>query len=73
MIDTELIGWIATLMLLLGYILNARKKISSWVIWMIGNTLMCMYAILIESNSIAFLSTVLVGLNIYGFISWKRQ
>ena len=31
MIDIELIGWVATLLLLLGYYLNAKKKIASWV------------------------------------------
>ena len=72
MIDTELIGWVATILLLIGYYLNAQKKIISWIIWIVGNSTMLIYALLIQSESIAFLSFVLVLLNIYGYVSWKR-
>ena len=72
MIDVELIGWIATLLLLLGYYLNAKKKIISWVIWITGNSVMLLYAWQIESSSVAFLSAVLILLNIYGYYSWKK-
>lgn len=69
----EVLGWIATALLLVGYWLNAKKKISSWFFWMIGNSLMLGYAVLIESNSVAFLSVVLIALNIYGYFSWKNE
>ena len=69
----EVLGWIATALLLVGYWLNAKKKISSWFFWMIGNSLMLGYAVLIESNSVAFLSVVLIALNIYGYFRWKND
>ena len=70
--NIELIGWIATALLLLGYYLNANKQISSWSFWFIGNGTMLVYAVLIGSHSIACLSIVLMGLNIYGYVSWKK-
>ena len=74
MIDNiELLGWAATLTLLIGYYLNAKKKISSWCFWLIGNTMMLGYAYLISSHSIAFLSVVLIGMNLYGYFSWKNS
>ena len=72
MIDTELIGWIGTLLLLFGYYLNAKKQIVSWAIWIVGNSTMLVYAWLIESSSVAFLSAVLILLNIYGYYSWRK-
>lgn len=69
----EVLGWIATALLLVGYWLNAKKQISSWFFWMIGNSMMLVYAALIESNSVAFLSVVLIALNIYGYFSWKNE
>tara|TARA_R110002020_G_scaffold180164_1_gene374386 strand:- start:3290 stop:3514 length:225 start_codon:yes stop_codon:yes gene_type:complete len=72
-VSIEVLGWIATALLLVGYWLNAKKKISSWFFWMIGNSLMLGYAVLIESNSVAFLSVVLIALNIYGYFSWKNE
>tara|TARA_B100001123_G_scaffold305012_1_gene340710 strand:+ start:693 stop:920 length:228 start_codon:yes stop_codon:yes gene_type:complete len=67
----ELLGWAATAILLVGYLANARKKLYSWIIWLIGNTLMLVYAACIESYSVAFLSVVLMGMNVYGYFSWK--
>ena len=72
MIGIELIGWIATAILLLGYYLNANKQISSWAFWFIGNGIMLVYALLIQSYSVASLSVILMGLNIYGYVSWKK-
>jgi nicotinamide riboside transporter PnuC len=72
-VSIEVLGWIATALLLVGYWLNAKKQISSWFFWMIGNSMMLVYAALIESNSVAFLSVVLIALNIYGYFSWKNE
>ena len=69
----ELIGWVATMMLLVGYYFNARRKIYSWIIWLFGNNIMFFYALLIQSYSIAFLSAALACLNIYGYVSWKKN
>ena len=73
MIDVELIGWIATVLLLIGYYLNAKRQRISWVVWIAGNTLMGVYAYMISSMSVACLSVILVGLNIYGYNSWKNN
>ena len=72
-INIEWLGWAATALLLVGYYLNANKKIASWFFWFFGNTIMLVYAILIQSYSVAFLSVFLMGMNIYGYISWKRD
>lgn len=69
----EVLGWVATITLLIGYVLNARQHISSWITWMGGNSLMAAYGWLIESYSLLFLSVVLVCLNVYGYFSWKSN
>ena len=72
-INIEWLGWAATTILLIGYYLNANKKISSWFFWFFGNTIMLVYAIVIQSYSVAFLSVFLMGMNIYGYIAWRRD
>ena len=72
-INIEWLGWTATALLLVGYYLNANKNIISWFFWFFGNTIMLIYAMLIQSYSVAFLSVFLMGMNIYGYISWKRD
>jgi len=69
----EILGWVATTILLIGYFLNARKQTISWLFWIVGNTIMGIYAYLISSMSVVALSVILVGLNIYGFYSWKKD
>ena len=71
--NIEILGWIATAILLIGYYLNAKKYISSFIIWFIGNTLMGIYAYVIESFSVVALSIVLMVLNLYGYNNWKSD
>jgi len=70
---TEILGWTATALLLVGYYLNAKQHIYSWLVWLVGNSMMMIYAMLIQSYSVAFLSIVLVFLNIFGFYSWRKN
>ncbi len=72
-IGIEWLGWIATITLLVGYVLNAKQCIMSWIVWLHGNALMFIYALLIHSYSVAFLSIVLMVLNIYGYNKWKQN
>ena len=71
--NIEILGWIATAILLIGYYLNAKKYISSFIIWFTGNALMGIYAYVIESFSVVALSIVLMVLNLYGYNSWKSD
>ena len=66
-------GWIGTLMILLGYYLNAKKKTSSWYVWFIGNMFMFIYSMGIQAFPQVALAVVLMGLNIYGYIQWKNK
>jgi len=70
---TEILGWTATALLLVGYYLNAKQYIYSWLVWLVGYSMMMIYAMLIQSYSVAFLSIVLVFLNIFGFYSWRKN
>ena len=71
--DIELLGWLATFILLVGYWANAHKKLFSWIVWAVGNLLMLVYALVIQSYSVAFLSIVLICMNIYGYLTWKKE
>ena len=66
----ELIGWIGTFFIPLGYYLNANKLMSSWYAWFIGNLLLMIYSIYMN---VVALAIILMGLNIYGYFSWKEN
>ena len=67
----EVIGWIGFLFIIIGYMLNARRLISCFYFWGVGNILMIMYAIL--TNTLPNLATAVIVLimNVYGYINWR--
>ena len=69
----ELFGWIGFLHLIIGYILNARKQISCFYFWGFGNILMIVYAILISSNPQVATAVIVLIMNVYGYMEWKRK
>ena len=63
-ISIEWLGWLATATLLVGYYMNAKQLLTSWIVWFFGNGFMLVYALIIQSYSVAFLSIALMALNI---------
>ena len=61
------LGWFATLLVLAGFYVNSLKKSSlAMIMWIIGDGLWILYDYLISNWSHAILSTIIIGLNIYG-------
>ena len=70
MVDS--LGWIATSLILLGYYLNAKQSVTSWLVWFLGNTFMLVYSIFISAWPQVGLAIALLCLNVYGYIEWKK-
>ena len=68
----NLLGWIATTLILLGYYLNAKQDTSSWIVWFVGNLCMLVYSLLIQAWPQVGLAIALLCLNVYGYIEWKK-
>ena len=68
----DLIGWLGTICILFGYYLNAQKYNSSWVVWFLGNLFMLVYSINITASPQVLLALVLMGLNVYGYLNWRK-
>ncbi len=69
----NLLGWTGTSFILFGYYLNAKQSVTSWIVWFLGNLLMLLYSIFIEAWPQAVLNAALLGLNVYGYIEWKKN
>ena len=67
------LGWVGVIFVLAGYYLMARKDISAWVLWFIGNIFIGLYSYAIEAYPTVILSIVLVIMNVYGFTMWKIE
>ena len=68
----DIIGWLGTICILFGYYLNAQKYNSSWVVWFLGNLFMLVYSISISASPQVLLALVIMGLNVYGYINWRK-
>ena len=70
---TEILGWLGFVLILLGYYFNARQKIFCFYIWGFGNIAFLVYAILINALPQVAMSIFVLGMNVYGYIEWKRK
>ena len=69
----ELVGWVGFLFIISGYYLNAKKHPYCFYIWGVGNILFILYAALINSIPMFFMSIFTLGMNIYGWIQWNKN
>ena len=69
----EVIGWLGFVGLIVGYILNAKKRISCFYVWGLGNILMMIYAVMIDSNPQVATAFVVLLMNVYGYIEWTKK
>jgi membrane protein implicated in regulation of membrane protease activity len=66
------LGWIATILCLLGNLFVVKKK-NGFLIWFIGTAIMLILAILRKDWSQTTLFTIYEGINLWGYFSWKKQ
>ena len=71
----ELLGWISTALVLVGYITNARGLTkTAMVAWIIGDIGWIIYDIFISNISHMVLSLVIICINLYGIYRiWKKS
>ena len=72
----ELLGWISTGLVLVGYVLNAKDvRTGAMVTWIVGDTGWIVYDFFIDNVSHLVLSLVIITINVYGMynIAKKKQ
>ena len=63
----EVLGWIGTLLVLIGYWANSNSQHRlEMTTWIAGDIIWITYDIFIENWSHMVLSSVIIGINIYG-------
>ena len=68
----DIIGWLGTVCILFGYYLNAKKLDMSWIVWFLVNLFMLVYSVKINASPQVLLAVVLMGLNVYGYLNWRK-
>ena len=68
-----MIGWIAVICSVVGIVLNARKVIWCWAVWIISNIMWTIHALTIKDWAAVCLWIVFTGFNIYGWYQWQSD
>ena len=69
----DLIGWLGTTMILIGYYLYAKKYKTCFYVWGIGNIAFLIYSYLINATPQIAVSFFVLGMNIYGYKQWSKS
>ena len=64
---------IALILSVIGIILNAKKIIWCWLVWIISNIFWIIYMINRDEISSVILWIVFTIFNIYGWYEWKKN
>lgn len=67
-----IMGYITLILSFIGIILNARRKRSSWIVWILSNVVWLIYAVNPVQWPLILMQICLLGGNIYGLIKWKK-
>ena len=70
----EVLGWISTGLVLIGYILNAKDiRTAAMVTWIIGDTGWIAYDFFIDNISHLVLSFIIISINVYGMYHIRKS
>jgi len=69
----EGLGWLGFVHIMMGYYLNAKKNISCFYFWALGNICFLVYASLIDAAPQIAMSMFVLIMNWYGYRTWKRE
>ncbi len=70
----EVLGWTSTVLVLLGYVLNAKMKYqAAMVTWIVGDIGWIVYDFFITNISHLVLSVVIISINLYGIFQQKKK
>jgi nicotinamide riboside transporter PnuC len=68
-----MLGWVTTIVCLIGSFLNAKKMIMCFLFWTIGNVLWLYMDIINHNYSRATLDIVQGIITLYGYTEWKKE
>jgi nicotinamide riboside transporter PnuC len=67
------ISWLLVALSMVGTFLNAKRKRSGFLVWMVANVGLVAYNISIEQWALALMFAAYFALAIYGWIEWGKR
>jgi hypothetical protein len=71
---TEIIGWLATILVLIGFVVNAKgKPLQAMILWIVGDLMWIVFDCLRSIHPHLVLSTAIIAINSYGIYNLKKK
>ena len=64
--------WIALILSVIGIMLNAKKNILCWIVWIASNICWIVYLIPLGQTAQILLWVIFGSFNMYGWYEWKK-
>lgn len=68
-----ILGWIAAVLSIIGILLNAKKNILCWPIWLVSNVMWISHFIINWDPPSLVLWFVFLGTNTFGWVQWNKD
>ena len=69
----ELLGWLSTALVLLGFVFNSKGKYTlAMITWIVGDIGWITYDFFIANISHLVLSAIIISINLYGIYNIKK-
>jgi nicotinamide riboside transporter PnuC len=69
----DILGYSTFIVSLIGILLNAKKKISCWPVWLVSNVGWIVYSLIHRDIPQIVLWITFSAFNVYGWIQWKKD
>jgi nicotinamide mononucleotide transporter len=69
----DVLGYSSFVVSLIGILLNAKKKISCWPVWLVSNAGWIVYSLIEKDVPSIVLWIAFSAFNVYGWIQWKKD
>ena len=69
----NIIGWVGTILMFTGSIINIYKHTWCWPLWIIGGFAIIYQSVILGSWNILVLQALYMPLNIIGWLQWRRD
>ena len=69
----DIIGWIGTLLMLTGSVINIYKHTMCWPVWIVASLAIIYQSLMIGSWNIVAMQSIYVPLNIVGWLQWRKE
>jgi len=69
----DILGYSSFVVSLIGILLNAKKKISCWPVWLVSNAGWIVYSLIQKDVPSIVLWITFSAFNVYGWIQWRKD